>query len=565
MNKKKYLIEQKKLMKEWNYKRNVGIDPSSLTVGSNKKVWWLCFKGHEWEASIYSRVHGSGCPFCSGRCATSDQNLLLEYPHIAKEWHPTKNGNLTPNNIKSKSNKKVWWLCSKGHEWEARVDSRINGNGCYICSKEVQTSYPEQAIFFYIKKIYPDAINGYSNKKLGISEIDIYIPSIKFGIEYDGERWHQKRDNDLLKDKICEENSIRLIRIKENKENNTIENESSEIIYNPKKNKENLDLVIKILFKDFLFKQVDDKFINTIRDKTYILEQYVQLEKENSLEKKYPAIAKEWHPTKNGNLKPSQFQQKSNQKVWWICPLKHEYTMTISNKVSGQKCPICANKKILVGFNDLQTKYPAIAKEWNYIKNGELKPNMILYGSHQKVWWICSKGHEWKAGIDSRTRGSNCPICSNKVVLKGFNDLATTDPELTKEWHPTKNGNLKPDQQINTKNKIWWICSDCSFEWQSTIDNRKNGCGCPECKKIKIKEKALKRFLNKNESIVKTNPELIKEWNTNRNINLDPNNFTNGSHQKVWWKCSNCGYEWENEIRYRIQKGRGCPKCRKGK
>lgn len=106
--------------------------------GSHKKVWWKCSvnQGHEWQASLYSRFYRkSGCPYCSGRLATKENNLSLH--SVSKEFHPTKNGNKTPEDFTLKSGKKIWWKCSKNpdHEWEAIIASRTkNTNGCPFCA-----------------------------------------------------------------------------------------------------------------------------------------------------------------------------------------------------------------------------------------------------------------------------------------------------------------------------------------------------------------------------------------------------------------------------------------------
>ncbi len=63
------------------------------------------------------------------------------------------------------------------------------------------------------------------------------------------------------------------------------------------------------------------------------------------------------------------------------------------------------------GFNDLATKYPALAKEWNMQKNGKLLPSNVTAGSGKKVWWKCENGHEWQSKIVARVYGSGCPIC----------------------------------------------------------------------------------------------------------------------------------------------------------
>jgi len=88
---------------------------------------------------------------------------------------------------------------------------------------------------------------------------------------------------------------------------------------------------------------------------------------------------------------------------------------------------------------------PDIAAEWHPEKNGDLTPQMVACGSHNKVWWLCPEGHPYDAAISTRT--STCSgyrYCAGKAILIGFNDFATKHPDIAAEWHPTKNGNLTP-------------------------------------------------------------------------------------------------------------------------
>ena len=132
---KKYLSEYHNLVKEFSSTRNGDLQPDDFTYGSGKKVWWVCSKGHEWDAIIGSRTTGGqGCPYCSGKRPSKDNNLKVKYPKIAKEFHPSKNGDLKPDDFTYGSGKKVWWVCSKGHEWDARIVSRTTGGqGCPYC------------------------------------------------------------------------------------------------------------------------------------------------------------------------------------------------------------------------------------------------------------------------------------------------------------------------------------------------------------------------------------------------------------------------------------------------
>lgn len=100
------------------------------------RVWWFCKNGHKWQAAISSRAYGTGCPYCSGRYATPTNNLAVTHPYLAEQWHLTKNGNLTPLEVKSGSDKIVWWCCINGHIWQAAIKDRSRGTGCPHCYRE---------------------------------------------------------------------------------------------------------------------------------------------------------------------------------------------------------------------------------------------------------------------------------------------------------------------------------------------------------------------------------------------------------------------------------------------
>ena len=200
----------------------------------------------------------------------------------------------------------------------------------------------------------------------------------------------------------------------------------------------------------------------------------------------HPALAAEWHPTKNGDLTPQKISYGYDKKVWWLCTNGHEWQAAPKTRVRmGAGCPICANDVAQAGYNDLATRFPAVAAEWHPTKNGNLTPSQVVSGSHQTVWWRCALGHEWRAEIVDRTRGTNgCPYCGNKKVLAGFNDLASIEPKIAAEWHPTLNGALTPEMVTAGSNrKVWWICPE-GHVWRTAISNRTNAkkrTGCPVC------------------------------------------------------------------------------------
>ncbi|PEI80239.1 hypothetical protein CN636_25260 [Bacillus toyonensis] len=107
-----------------------------MVVGSYTKVWWVCEKGHEWETKVHNRTKGSGCPYCTNRKICIDNCLATLNPELAKQWHPTKNGTLTPYDVTRSSSKRVWWKCNEGHEWETSVNNRAYGSDCLYCSRK---------------------------------------------------------------------------------------------------------------------------------------------------------------------------------------------------------------------------------------------------------------------------------------------------------------------------------------------------------------------------------------------------------------------------------------------
>ncbi|MBO4294016.1 MAG: zinc-ribbon domain-containing protein [Alphaproteobacteria bacterium] len=483
------------LVAEWHPTKNGELTPDNVTFGSNKTVFWICPVCHnEYDARVADRVKGNSCPYCAGkRIKAGFNDLATRYPEVAKEWHPTKNGGLTPSDILPRSMKKYWWKCSRcGNEWEATPDSRINKMSCPECSFYSQTSFPEQAILYYLKKLYPDTEGR--NKDLGI-ELDIFIPSIKVAIEYDGVYYHnEKRQYGVAeneKDALCAEKGISLYRIRE-KGLNPISSSISII----RKNLTNADLdrCINILL-DYLGVSTT---VSVDKDQSKILAQYNTFIHDNCLQTVNPKLATEWHPTKNCGLKPEFIPAGSGKKAWWLCPVCHgEWQTRIVERNQGKGCPYCANQKVLVGFNDLATQNQRIATEWHPTKNGTLTPYDVVNTSNKKVWWICKTcGNEWQATISSRIRQNlGCPKCGTKkgIITRRLNKiengsptLAQKYPELAAEWHPTKNGDLTPNTvTYHSGLMVWWKYSICGEEWQQPIYNRAlhHITGCVKCRK----------------------------------------------------------------------------------
>ena len=240
---------------------------------------------------------------------------------------------------------------------------------------------------------------------------------------------------------------------------------------------------------------------------------------------------------------PKLVKGQSNQRVNWKCSLGHKWKVRINSVTSGRDglrtpCPFCLNQKVLAGFNDLSTTHPRLAKEahgWN--------PSTEIAGSSHKKEWKCEEGHTWTSAIYSRSgkMQTGCPFCSNQKVWKGFNDLATINPDLAKQangWNPS---------EVTTRAniKLSWIC-DFGHQWDALLSNRGKGVGCPVC----ANQQVLVGF-NDLSSKAPVIAEQAYGW--------DPSSVVFGSSKKLKWICS-LGHIYSASP-YRRISGDGCPFC----
>lgn len=292
---------------------------------------------------------------------------------------------------------------------------------------------PETSIF--VEKMN-DLIQIYSVSRYGAhkKELDIYIPSLKIGIEYDGLRYHTEGtlEKEKEKDDFFKELGIQVFRLKERKAFTTTADGFS-VWYRPWDKYKRLNRAIELLFESvasFCNFELPVLDIDIERDNAEILSLFLKKRSENGFAVKHPELLKEWHPTKNGSLDPWLIAEKSNQKFWWKCMHGHEWFVSVNDRVSKKTgCPVCGKKKQIETYRrNLVAKkgalidtHPFLAAEWLEEENLPLTPAIVTAGSNKKVYWKCRKcGHVWMAYISNRTRkGQGCPLCRlNKTTNK---------------------------------------------------------------------------------------------------------------------------------------------------
>lgn len=385
-----------------------------VTVGSDRDTWWKCSNGHSYKSSPSRRVmRGAGCGICSHNILVKGINdLATTHPEIAKEWDYEKNQE-KPDEVMAGSNiKKYWFICPKGHSYKTTVLGRKRGTDCPQCNIENHTSFPERAIFYYMKQYIDEVEDSYHNPIIGRKEIDIYLPKYNFGIEYDGQAWHKDYNRDIEKDKVCYKNGIELLRVREY---GCYEYDSTSIkTYITSYDMEELNNAILFIFnylnKKFCLKIKPD--VDVDRDRVKILELMNLSEKKNSLANYCPNIKDYWDYEENGIIKPEQISHASEKKIHLKCVKGHKWLAKARDFVLRPYCPYCDGRKVWPGFNDLFTTNPELKSIWS--KNNTIDPRTIKKGCNKKVLWICQKcGNEYEMAINNK-RGKLCPKCLHK-------------------------------------------------------------------------------------------------------------------------------------------------------
>ena len=204
------------------------------------------------------------------------------------------------------------------------------------------------------------------------------------------------------------------------------------------------------------------------------------------------------------------------------------------------------------GKNIAEAK-PHLAEEWS--DKNEQPIESYTPGSTKKVRWECRLGHEWVAPIDNRVYGgSGCPACTPagaRVLVAGYNDLATTHPEMSKEWHPTLNAGGAETASKGSRKRVWWLCQTCGHEWDAVIKSRvsrNSGCGRCAARKAKRSEN----------NVLPDGHPLFSEWSDRNTLNLS--DYTSNSNHRAWWKCDK-GHEFRASIGDRVNRETRCKSC----
>lgn len=511
------------LLKEWNYEKNI-LSPFEFTRTSHKKVWWHCSKcSGDYESFISDRVSKhSGCPYCFGRLPILGQTDLVSWcknnsmQFLLEDWDYSKNMKI-PSDYSYGSNQVVYWKCHRcHHDWKKQIYIRtINGTGCPKCNIN-GTSFPEQFLYLYLTTLtQKECCNRY--KKLGF-ELDIYIPSLQLGVEYNGSYYHSSNvqiKHDIAKKELCQANQIHLLQIYEDRDDISIP--------------VGTDIISWKYSRDY--------------DSIVILAQLVL----------------QWiRTTINCSLNNSEinFHELYSEAIRYTYGTKPE--------------------------NSLSYKFPEIAAEWDYSRNGDITPNNISAGTHDSYYWICSVcGNSYNTKVSYRTNGSCCPKCgkqkkvaswvAGRIRRKNYYDwcIENNRQDLIDSFDTLANHKTLTEYSSGSNETVFWKCPKCNITWSTTLSNRRLssfGAGCPVCSKERRvetnKSNKIKSGVNNLVTWCHENNRdiLLEEWDYTANP-LTPDKYTYGSKEKVQWICSTCHSPYIAAIKSRTSRGTNCRAC----
>lgn len=478
--------------REWHPVLNAGMKPSEITPKSSQQIWWLCANGHEWRAKPNARIgSGNGCPVCSNhKILPGTNDLATVNPPLASEWHPELNAELTADQVAPSSGTSVWWLCLEGHEYNAKISDRNageRGTGCPYCAhRKLLPGFNDLAT------VAPEIAAQWHPVKNGtLKAFEVFSTTHKqYWWQCDTHPEHCWKQSPAAR--VSHKTGCGICSGKQVQTGiNDFATRSPELLKEWDSSKNSIsptDITEGSQVKVWWTCKLGHEWQQTPQNRKRLGCPYCANKKVlvgfNDLATTLPEIAHLWHPTLNGELKPTQVTTGSNKKVWWVCPNtgNHPFSASVVELKSGRGCAVCAGQQVLAGVNDLGTNNPLLETEWDYERNAPHLPSGLTVSSHLKVWWNCPKGHSYQAVIASRSSGTGCPICNNKVLLVGYNDMATTNPELAIEWHPSKNeGRTPSDIVAGSLTSVWWQCSE-GHEWKAMAAHRlSGGTGCPSC------------------------------------------------------------------------------------
>ncbi|BCI83155.1 hypothetical protein MTY66_47800 [Mycolicibacterium sp. TY66] len=491
---------------EWHPTLNDGLTPAEVRVGSGRAVWWKCSRcQHEWQAAVNKRSQvGIGCH----KCAVAHRAVLRStpkrgnsfadrFPEAAAEWHPTKNGHLTAHDVRPASSKRVWWLCSEGHEWTVSPSNRQRGEQCPECDearRAIAKSTPKAGRS--LADLYPDvAVEWHPTKNAPLTAADVNPGARQhrwWQCRAAGHVWAAPPYKRVDRGDGCPECSTIGVSARQLRLEYELAAAGLAVAHGhppiPVKHRRPVraDIVIPSLgivveYDGVRFHADLDRRDRAQTDALNAAGWTVLRVRELPLHSVggYEVFVSPTEPIKTVTVKVLQ----ELAEIGCVAERFDDYLRDLQVWAEAAANQAIYRHRAV----SLATEFPAIAAELDPAKNDGITADRIHPGSKTKFVWTCSEcSNEWRSQVGIRTRGSGCPRCGYRTVARkrsapqAGESFADLFPDAAREWHPTRNGELTPDQLRPASGvRAWWLCSR-GHEWRAVVATRRSS-GCPEC------------------------------------------------------------------------------------
>lgn len=496
------------LLQEWHPSKNEGKSPDILSSKSSLRAWWLCKEcAHEWQAPIYHRSNGTGCPKCKPKSAWNKHlstildargSLGSHHPELVIQWHPTKNGNITPYQVAATSGKKYWWKCPKGDDHEWEAMVSNRAKGRGCPICSGRKTVLSNCLI----TTHPELVKEWHPiKNLGLSPTEVTFGSHK-------KVWWK-----------CQEGHEWQVGVASRTRD--------------KNGKSECPICLKSV--------IGQRRVASL------------IKRDGSLVETSPEIAKQWHSEKNGLLKASAFTSGSGYRAWWRCSKGHEWCSPISARKS-HGCPKCTYQT-----SQLEIRIYCELKEifsdatWRERVAGQ---ECDIFLPHLKLAFEID-GYPWHKDREDQDKLKNTLLQTKGVSLVRLRDERLGMTGGIDVFYKRKESHLQIFVRLLNCIKNEFVFSDSEINKLTSYLLRNEI----------VNEELFKKMLNdvwtvpEEESIALLHPDVVLDWDFEKNSHLNPKSFSPGSEVSVYWKCKhNSAHRWKDKINSRV-KSKGCPFC----
>lgn len=584
------------LAEQWHERLNDPVRPGDVDADSSYNAWWTCSTClNVWQAPVADRTGGAQCPACEAgqsgepaltvesdrkqiahrhhfRLAQPGRSLADQEPDVAALWHPTRNGEITPDMVAPRSSLKAWWICAKGHEWQRSVNAQlVRGSVCRLCKprsrrQQIVPRSPEPGKS--LRDLHPEVAALWHPTKNGDTAPEHVVPGTHFVAWWtcsNGHEWQRRVDGQVANNScpLCERGDT----------SGSLADLYPDVaaMWFSKLNRGASPTTVRptSTYKaHWRCPACHHAWVRTVVDQVRVgrCEQcrygtarvFHRPKQGNSLADRDHSVAALWDTTGNGGVGADSVSIMSGLSAWWKCPDGHMWERSVKDQCVLGVCPECDPGRLELveeakraGVTappigqSLADLHPDVAAWWCSELNGALKATMVNARLSRSVWWECPRGHRWSASVLKQARnGCACRECYSELTREA--SVAVQAPSAAQWWEAGLNavrGMNVESVPASSKRTAWWRC-ERGHLFDAPVSDMVARRVCPVC--------------TGGGSLDVTRPDIAELWDYRRNSGVSVSSVNENSGREVWWKCPE-GHEVYQSVRSMCRAG--CSEC----